>query len=91
MVSDTGSGAEVVFFQDAGGNLTPAATPIITMGSTAGIVAPPGRHHVYVTNPARGDLLAYTTPSVTAASAPNAVLRTRTEPGAPLSVAVTVT
>ncbi|MHB1567345.1 MAG: beta-propeller fold lactonase family protein [Acidiferrobacter sp.] len=92
MVSgNTSSGAEVVFFQDAGGNLTPVATPITTTGTTAGIVASPGGHYVYVTNPARGDLLAYTTPSVTTASTPNAVLRTRTEPGAPLSIAATVT
>ncbi|MHB8253081.1 MAG: beta-propeller fold lactonase family protein [Acidiferrobacter sp.] len=87
---NTSSGAAVSYFALPLGTSTSPQATLATKGSAGGITSSPGGRYVFVTNPARGDLLAYTVPTSQTAVTLSAILRTRPTPGAPLSLAVTV-
>jgi len=90
-VNPTSGMAEVSYYALPLSASTLVPVPLTTAGNTAGITASPGGHYVFVTNPARGDLLAYTVPTAQIPTATlSAILRTRLTPGTPLSLSVTV-
>ena len=66
--------------------------PVTGTGTAAGISASPNGHYVFVTNPTRDDVFAYTTPTGSSGSSVlSSALRTRMSPRAPVSLAVHIT
>ncbi|MHB8254761.1 MAG: beta-propeller fold lactonase family protein [Acidiferrobacter sp.] len=91
VAGNTSGGTEVVYFPVTNGQIGPSTTsPITGTGTASGISASPGGHYVFVSNPGRNDIFAYTTPTATSAAVMSSALRTRTLPQSPVSLSVTV-
>ena len=93
VAGDTASGTEVLYYPIANGQMATSPTDAVTgTGTAAGISASPNGHYVFVSNPTRDDIFAYTTPTGgSVSSVLSSALRTRVPPRAPVSLAVTVT
>ncbi len=93
VVGNTASGTEVVYYPITAGQMASSPTdPVTGTGTAAGISASPNGHYVFVTNPVRDDVFAYTTPTGSSGSSVlSSALRTRVPPRAPVSLPVTVT